>query len=108
MNAVPIVFDLDGTLIDSAPDLCAIANGVLEEIGAKVVSLPEARSFVGHGADTLVRRMRAARDLPDADHDTLMARYVEHYEGQVAHSVDYPGVLDALTVLATRGHRLGI
>lgn len=108
MSAAPLVFDLDGTLIDSAPDICAIANRVLAEEGVALLSMPEARGFVGHGADIFVRRMRAARDIPDAEHKRVLGQFLAAYEGAVEHSTVYPGVLDALSVLAVRGHALGI
>ncbi|MEM1428857.1 MAG: phosphoglycolate phosphatase [Pseudomonadota bacterium] len=103
-----LVFDLDGTLIDSAPDICAMANALLAEEGIDRVSLAEARGFVGAGADAFVRRMRAARGIPEADHARLLARFLELYEGAVAHSVIYPGVLDALTLFAAKGHALAV
>ncbi len=108
MSAAPIVFDLDGTLIDSAPDICAIANAVLAREDVPLLSMPEARSFVGHGADIFVRRMRAARDIPDGEHARILGNFLAAYEGAVEHSTIYPGVVDALTVLAAKGHTLGI
>ncbi len=108
MSAPALVFDLDGTLVDSAPDICAVANVVLAAEGVAPLSLPEARGFVGSGADMFVRRMRAARGLPDADHDRLLASFLAGYEGAVARSALYPGAVDALALLAARGHPLGL
>jgi phosphoglycolate phosphatase len=108
VSAPAIVFDLDGTLLDSAPDICAVANAVLAEEGAPPLSLEEARGFVGAGASIFVERMRAARGLSDADHDRLLARFLAGYEDAVAHTRPYPGVEDALAVLAARGHAMGV
>ena len=108
MSVPAIVFDLDGTLIDSAPDICAIGNTVLEAEGARPMTLAEARGYVGAGAGEFVRRMMAARGLPEADHPRLLERFVGLYEGAVELSAVYPGVVDALAVLAARGHALGV
>jgi phosphoglycolate phosphatase len=103
-----IVFDLDGTLIDSAPDIRAIANAVLAEVGAAPITLAETRSFVGNGAPAFVSKMRAARGLPDGLQAELLAAFVARYE--TAHDLTevYPGVRDALAGLAGQGHRLGL
>ena len=108
MTLPAIVFDLDGTLVDSAPDICAIANAVLAAEGAATLTLPEARSFVGSGASMVVERMRAARGLPDADHNRLLDRFLGLYEGAVSLSEVYPGAAEAVAALAARGHALGI
>jgi len=103
-----VVFDLDGTLVDSAPDICAMANAVLAEAGAAPLTLAEARGFVGAGAGAFVARMRRARDLPQADEPRLLARFLEAYEGPVRHATLYPGVAEALGALAARGHALAV
>lgn len=105
---VRIVFDLDGTLIDSAPDIRACANAVLEAEGAAPLSLPETVSFIGDGTPVFVERMRAARALPDADHDRLLGTFLDHYEKPSRHSRLYPDVAQALAGLAADGHRLAL
>jgi phosphoglycolate phosphatase len=107
-EAPAVVFDLDGTLVDSAPDICAVANGVLAGEGAAPMTLEEARGYVGSGADVFVRRMREARGIAEREHARLLAAFLDAYEGAVAHSTLYPGVVDALAVLAGGGHRLGL
>ena len=64
-----IVFDLDGTLIDSAPDIMGIANRILEREGKELISLPQARDFIGNGASVFVRKMRDAQGIPDSEHE---------------------------------------
>ena len=103
-----IVFDLDGTLVDSAPDICRFANEALASEGVAPLTLSETRRFVGGGADVFVERMRSARGLPDSAQDRLRTAFLAAYEGRVADAVLYPGVLDALAVLAARGHPLGL
>lgn len=103
-----IVFDLDGTLIDSAPDLCEVANGLLAEAGAAPLTLGETRQFIGNGASALVERMRQARGLPESEQDRMLATFVERYDAAVTLTVPYPGVEDALDALVGAGHSLGI
>lgn len=103
-----IVFDLDGTLIDSAPDMCAVANRVLAGEGAGAVTLEETRGFIGNGASVFVAKMRAARGIPDAEHDRLLGAFVTAYETAVDLTRPYPGVRDALEALGGAGFALGI
>ncbi|MGR3322371.1 MAG: phosphoglycolate phosphatase [Pseudooceanicola sp.] len=103
-----IVFDLDGTLIDSAPDIRGIANALLEGEGRAPITLSQTREFIGNGAGTFVARMRAARDIPEADHARLLADFVAGYDTAVTLTAPYPGVPEILARLARQGHRLGI
>ena len=56
-----IVFDLDGTLIDSAPDIRGVANAILAEDGQPEVTLDQVRSFIGKGTQVFIQRLRAAQ-----------------------------------------------
>ncbi|PRY25391.1 phosphoglycolate phosphatase [Aliiruegeria haliotis] len=105
-----IVFDLDGTLIDSAPDIQAVAADILNGLGKAPLSLEEVRSFVGEGAGVLVSRMMNAREIPEtpARHAEIYGQFVARYESAVDLAVFYPGVVDALAVLKAQGHRLGL
>lgn len=103
-----IVFDLDGTLIDSAPDIHAIANRVLAGEGAPPLSLAQARDFIGNGASVFVARMRAARGIPDAEHARLLAAFVGAYDDAVHLTTPYPGAVAALDMLAASGFVMGI
>lgn len=103
-----IVFDLDGTLVDSAPDIMAVANAVLDGAGAAPITLAQTRSFIGNGAPVFVRRMMSARGIgPDAE-PRLLADFLRRYDGQNDHVAPFPGALDALDALAAAGHPLGI
>ena len=61
MQPTLVVFDLDGTLIDSAPDMHRAVNLMLAELGCAPLSLPDIRSMVGDGASALIARALAAR-----------------------------------------------
>lgn len=107
-----VVFDLDGTLIDSAPDLRAALNKLLRRYGRRPVSLPEVTMMVGDGAAKLVERAFAATgDRPSAAAALagLTAEFLEFYEG---HSTvltrPYPGVRETLSTLKADGLALGI
>ncbi|WP_238366055.1 phosphoglycolate phosphatase [Mesobacterium pallidum] len=103
-----IVFDLDGTLIDSAPDIHVLANRLLSAEGRAPITLEDTRSFIGNGAAVFVQRMRAARDLGHDTQDRLLAVFKAGYLTAVDNTVPYPGVVDALSVLRAEGHALGI
>ena len=64
MNA-RIIFDLDGTLIDSAPDIQNIANASLAKIDVEPITLEETHSFIGEGIQNFIERVRKARDVSD-------------------------------------------
>jgi len=105
-----IVFDLDGTLVDSAPDIVAAGNALLAAEGAAAIPFEVARGFIGAGADVFVRRMMAAAGMGDdpAHAARLHAAFLERYEGAVGATALYPGVIGALDALAAQGWRIGI
>lgn len=103
-----IVFDLDGTLIDSAPDIHGIANAILGQMAKEKITLDQARDFIGNGASVFVAKIRAARDIPDDEHDRLLADFVSRYDDAVHLTVPYPNVEAALKRLKEAGHDLGI
>ncbi|MEM1362172.1 MAG: HAD hydrolase-like protein, partial [Pseudomonadota bacterium] len=104
-----IVFDLDGTLIDSAPDLHAAGLLMLQETGLPPVTLEQTISFIGQGAPKLVERMIRASGGDVAQKDQFFARYMEHYNHDpVSRSALFPGVAETLDALYGAGHRLAI
>ncbi len=103
-----IVFDLDGTLIDSAPDLQEVANKVLADEGKHPVSLAQVSAFLGSGTPTFVQRMCEASDIPQSEQERLLANFRALYDGAVHRTEPYPGVRKALDQLAQDGHKLGI
>ena len=103
-----LVFDLDGTLIDSAPDIASAVNALFSEIGVAPVGLEEVRRMIGDGAPVLLER---ALKLTGASQDAsrLMARYAEHYAANTRGLTTlYPGVVETLNELASSGCRLGL
>lgn len=104
---VRVVFDLDGTLIDSAPDIHAVANRLIGPHGAEI-SLAQTHSFIGNGVGTFVTRMLEAVNLPDALHEDLLAKFKVAYLTAVHHTRIYDGVVDALDTLKATEHALGI
>lgn len=105
-----IVFDLDGTLIDSAADIHAASNEVLAEFGFAPLSFAQVKSFVGRGVPHLVHRLLAASEAdPEGPlHAQVMAAFVARYEDAVGLTVVYPGVPEALATLSAQGARLGV
>lgn len=95
-----IVFDLDGTLIDSAADLAAAINAMLARFGAQPLSVPEVRRMVGDGVATLVARALAARRCGHADPDEAARLFMGHYEaGATSLTTAFPGAAQALQAL---------
>jgi phosphoglycolate phosphatase len=106
-----IVLDLDGTLVDTAPDLIATLNVMLLRHGLEPVPYDGARNMIGGGARTLIERGLAAkgRAAAAADVDQIYAEFVEHYAGRIAErSRPFPGLEAALDHLEARGCRFAI
>jgi phosphoglycolate phosphatase len=104
-----LVFDLDGTLIDSVPDLRAALNVMLRERGRRPLSPMEVRRMVGDGVPTLVLRALAATGADPAEAATALPRFLEIYEANAADLTrPYPGVPETLTALRRRGYRTAI
>lgn len=105
----PVIFDLDGTLLDSAPDIAAALNAVMVEEGHAVFSLSEVISFVGLGLAHLVGLACEARGIDRVDVPALSARVLQAYTAQNgAHARLYPNVAASLEALKKRGHALGV
>lgn len=106
-----IVFDLDGTLVDSAPDLIDSLNVILQREGCAPVPLEVGRKYVGRGGKVMIRRGFAAQDRPldDGRLDTLFAAFLAYYnEHLTVKTRFYPGVEAALDRLAAKGHGFAI
>lgn len=111
MSLPTIVFDLDGTLVETAPDLVDTLNFVFEREGIPPVPFDEARTFVGHGARAMITRGLDAegRTVTPQILDKLFNDFIDYYTAHVAdRSHPFPGVIDALDALSKRGHRLAV
>src|SRR5215470_11884436 len=103
-----VVFDLDGTLVDTAPDLVATLNTIFAREGLPPVDYEAARNMVGGGARLMIERGLTAdgRRLPPAEVDRLVADFIAHYAEHIAdRSRPFPGVERALDDLAAQGCR---
>jgi phosphoglycolate phosphatase len=112
MNSAPtIVFDLDGTLVDTAPDLVDTLNIILAREGLPPVPFETARNMIGGGARTLIERGLQAEGRPGiaAEVDRLYTDFVAHYGDHLAdRSQPFPGAIAAIEQLAARGCRFAI
>jgi len=113
MGQIPfdiVVFDLDGTLADTAPDLAAALNYALAEMGHPAIPAEEVRHMVGHGARALLRKGLAATGTMSEE---LVERgfplFIDYYEAHIAdHTRPFEGVETALSNLDAQGVRLAI
>lgn len=111
MPTMLAVFDLDGTLIDTAPDLIDSLNHTIAIRHLEPVTYADLTHLVGHGAKAMIERAFALRNAPlaDADFAPMLARFIEHYKGGMpGKSTLYPGLLASLDRLAEAGVRLAI
>src|SRR5882724_13344723 len=106
MVAPIVVFDLDGTLVDTAPDLVATLNVVFTQVGLPTVAFADARNMVGGGARLMIERGLAAegRSIVAAELDQLVRDFIEHYAAHIAErSRPFAGLEAALDHLAQGG-----
>ena len=100
-----IIFDLDGTLIDSAPDLAESVNHMLTKLGRKPFDEATIRSWVGNGAQMLVKRALSGSKDPKPLSQTFfkeaLSIFLEHYEQNLVNKTTlYPGVKETLKSLS--------
>lgn len=102
-----IVYDLDGTLVDTAPDLLDSLNHCLNLAGLETAEPTELRKFVGMGGRVMIERAFAAQNktLEQAQLDRLLAAFLDHYGGAIpGKSKPYAGVLSALDRFERAGY----
>ncbi len=110
-SPLALLFDLDGTLVHSLPDLTLALNRLLAEEGRRPVSEPEVARMVGDGARVLVERAFTATGAAagEPDLDMLTGRFVSIYETAATGGTQpYPGVVSTLVKLAERGHPMAV
>ena len=106
MNAV-VVFDMDGTLIDSVGDIAAAINRMRASYGLSALTRDAVVGMVGSGARVLVAK--ATADAPDLDQDEAFRRYRHEYDTHLVDSTTlYPGVPEGLQSLRSAGFRLAV
>ena len=112
LNQFGVLFDLDGTLVDTAADLAASMNFALVRHGIDPVPAADVRYLVGHGAKAMLRRgfqISAGRDAADSEIDSTLADFLDHYAKNIAeHSQPFEGVLDFIEALAGAGAQFAI
>ncbi|HUW37537.1 MAG TPA: phosphoglycolate phosphatase [Rhodocyclaceae bacterium] len=105
-----VTLDLDGTLLDTVPDLCAAANGMLRELGLPQRPENEIRDFVGRGIDNLVLRCLSRDQAPTLEaHERALAVFRRHYaatNGKAAQP--FPGVVDGLEHFRKMGLKMAV
>jgi phosphoglycolate phosphatase len=110
-SARTVVFDLDGTLVDTAPDLISALNYVLDREGLPPVPLHAARNMIGAGARRLIERGLEVdgRAVALEDLDRLTNDFIDHYAAHIADaSRPFEGLEGALDELAARGYRFAV
>jgi phosphoglycolate phosphatase len=111
MTAPLVVFDLDGTLVDTAPDLVDTLNVILAREGLPPVPFDDARTMIGGGARAMLERglRESGRTSPKDLVDRLFGHFLEHYAAHVAdRSRPFPGAEAALDGLAAAGFHVAI
>lgn len=110
-----ILFDLDGTLVDSVPDLAAAVDEMLRALERPLAGLDKVRQWVGNGAPMLVQRALTDEQNPNADaidsvlFDKAFSLFMSAYGSSASHSSTlYPGVMECLQGLQARGIKLGV
>ena len=103
-----VIFDLDGTLLDTLDDLAGSVNAALHLCGYPPRTRDEVRSFIGDGVRTLIRRS-APRDIPEAAYERCFALFQKHY---LSHMTDqtrvFDGILPLLDDLRRRGVKIAV
>lgn len=113
-NLRAVLFDMDGTLVDTLPDIAAAINEALAELRLQPLPAERIGVFIGKGPRSLALRVLDEQPSLDAAArlaliDTLIAGYVKHYEPRIGTAARaYPGVADALASLRRQGLKLAV
>src|SRR6266545_4887317 len=103
-----LIFDLDGTLIDSKLDLAISVNATRVHMGRPAIDEAVAASWVGNGAPVLIRRAMGP-EAPEAEVEQALAFFLSHYrEHMLDNTVLYPGVREGLDRLRAAGLKMAV
>lgn len=111
MRDLTLVFDLDGTLVDTAPDLIHATNHALLTLGHPPVTGETVRPWISFGARRMIEEalVSLGDSRTDPEIDTALERFLEHYADNIAvDSRPFPGTVAALDRFAARGARLAV
>lgn len=111
MKAPLVVFDLDGTMIDTHADLIESLNHTISAAGLEPVTYEELTHLVGQGARVMIRRAFDLKKTPleDKDLEPLFERFIAHYKaGMPGKSKPYPGFVDCLDRLKAAGMTVAV
>lgn len=106
-----LVFDLDGTLVDTAPDLIGTLNHLLTGLGCRTAEDMHIRPFISFGARRMIVEglSMAGREMNEEEIDRVLADFLDHYGANIAvKSAPYPNIIDVLDTAAGSGARLGV
>ena len=106
-----IVFDLDGTLVNTAPDLLEALNHVLTNADLTPVTLDTIATMIGHGARAMIVKGLLAHGITpsDSDLDVFLEQFLDYYAANIAdHSHAFDGVVEAMTTLSAGGATLAV
>ena len=105
------LFDLDGTLVDTVPDIDQALNHALATVDLAPVDIALTRHWIGHGSRTLIKQAleHHKKDAAESNIDELIAPFLDYYKANIAvHSHIYPEVKEALSTLQQRGIKLAV
>jgi phosphoglycolate phosphatase len=111
MHDLTLVFDLDGTLVDTAPDLLAAANHVLEHVALPAIDERTLRPWIGYGARYMIAKATeaSAPELSQDERDRLLARFMDYYGANIAvGSRPFEGAVAALERYQKAGTKLAV
>ncbi len=111
MTPALVVFDLDGTLLDTHADLVESLNYTIAAIGVAPVSYADLTHLVGHGAKVMIERACSLRGHPLSQEQlpALLSRFITHYtDNMPGHTAPYPGLVEAMDQLKSAGCKLAV
>ena len=109
MHIKAVIWDLDGTLLNTLDDLAASTNAALAANGLPVRTTDEVRRFVGNGIHKLIERAVPEKGVEHPLFQTVLDGFVEHYgEHSKDHTAPYEGIIEVLDALAAQGIKLAI
>lgn len=106
-----LVFDLDGTLLETAPDLVGTLNAILEKEGLKAIPMETARTYIGQGARMMIENGFKENQKPISreEIEDLVPGFLEHYEARISRETHiFPNLLNVMDKLAAEGWEFAV